>query len=112
LHANCVKKPRRSFGYACVFCLVSAQNNFACSAQLISQQSLNIYLKTKIPFFSEPVCIPPKQTPAGFARQFFQLDVTLVAIGFRCVLFGFVAVACGRQVGRFPASGYADRPFQ
>ena len=35
LHANCVKKPRRSFGYACVFCLVIAQNNFASSVQLI-----------------------------------------------------------------------------
>ncbi len=36
LHTNFVKKPRRSLGYASVFCLVIAQNNFAYSDQLIS----------------------------------------------------------------------------
>lgn len=41
MHANFVKKPRYSFGYTYVFCLVSAQSNFANSSHIISSQSLS-----------------------------------------------------------------------
>ena len=42
LRANCVAKPRRSFGYAYVWRLVSAQNNFVYSVPLIILQALSL----------------------------------------------------------------------
>ena len=42
LRANCVAKPRRSSGYACVWRLVSAQNNFVYSVSLIILQALSV----------------------------------------------------------------------
>jgi len=45
LSSNFVKKPRHSFGYAYVFCLVSEQNNFVIIAEVISKVSLNDFFQ-------------------------------------------------------------------
>jgi hypothetical protein len=60
--------------------------------------------KAMVLFLSEPDGISHEQILTGFAHalnQFFQVGTGFVADGFRFVLFGFVAVGCGRQAGYF-----------
>ena len=41
--ASCVKKPRRSLGYACVFCLAGTQNADAKLVHFINPSFLNCF---------------------------------------------------------------------
>ena len=94
-----------------------------CYRKYKKEKGLSVELNKKVSdtFIPSLTCIPPipvRISPeqiltsfAHFIHQLFQLGVSLVANGFRFVLFRFVAIGCWRQVGHFvDGSGSSIEP--